>query len=530
MKNPRGPGLTPEHSRQSRRSDCGSTLIIALTTITVLAVLASTMLAYVGSRLDTAFQATRWQQALSTAEGGVQQTIAALNLEATLRESGLDTAAAWTGWQRNLTATVGAKTYTYNQLVSTDADTPERRTIVQVDQIGDSVTTGGRHWYRVRSVGTVTLPGNSRISSDVSDVRLRKVGIQSDWARTRLFGAALAALGPRQVSRVVEAILEPQSPFQYALFARNQISYGHMTLDSYDSSDTTTVSRQTPGSDGSKGQMANIGTNATTGTAITSLPLGHVYGSATTNGASVQSWQTQVSWEYRKDIYVNLPSVTAPFTTYNQSASPAVATTVNVPASANSWATAWKVDYTGAMNPTAAKKVTINNAGGNYVIFYVHGNMGVSNGNNVLVIPNGVKAKFYVDGNIAVGGSSVSLPSKKPGDFIIYGLPPSAGAAAPRGKKAAAAATVRTVSMDEQIAAIYAPDHDASAKANNDTMIGSLVARNITIKANPHTQWKFDEALLKEGGDISFKITHWMEDAWFADAWATTGNAYRPSN
>jgi hypothetical protein len=144
--------------------------------------------------------------------------------------------------------------------------------------------------------------------------------------------------------------------------------------------------------------------------------------------------------------------------------------------------------------------------------------MSVASGNGILSIQNGVRAKFYVDGSIEVRGASVTLPSGKPGDFMIYGMKPGAGATPPpRGKKSSG--TVRTISLEETTAAIYAPDHDADIKGINDTFVGSLLARNIQLKANPHTKWHYDEALAAEDDPLGYKIVSWIEDSWTANGW-----------
>jgi hypothetical protein len=505
------PGVTP-------KATSGSALVLSLSMITVLAMMIGSALLFLNRKLDVGNQGSRWQIALAAAESGIDSAVSALNQEAQLRLSGTSTAAAWTGWVQNKTFTSGTATYTYHELVTNDASEPDRRSIVQIDKIGNLTTTGGRQWYRVRSMGTTTLPGASHISNDIADGRLRKVALGKDWAANRLFGTAPAVLAPRQVSRVIEAILEPIVPHSFALFGVSSLDFEHTTIDSYDSSDTANTWRTVPGSDGSAGQNGNVGTNAKTGTAIQSKAQGYVWGSGYTNGAAIANWAQRLRWEYLTNVYTPTPSITKPpFSTSNEIIT--AGKTITVPSTATSWANAYKVTWNSAMTLGKTNALSLNTSGGaRYVIIYVKGDMSVASGNGILSIQNGVRAKFYIDGSIGLRGASVNLPSGKPGDLMIYGMKPGAGATPPpRGKKSSS--SVRTISLDATTAAIYAPDHDADIKGINDTFVGSLVARNIQLKANPHTKWHYDEALAAEDDPLGYKIVSWIEDSWTANGW-----------
>ncbi len=482
----------------------GSVMVISILSVAVLMLVGAATLSIVSRRLNVTVQSTHWNAALAQTETGFALARAAL------MQSESNPTAAWAAWGPLKTDTASGTQY-YERKVVDPADS-SRTVIVQADK--RTLAGSPRSWWRVRASGSVGMSSQIALSADKNDLALRRISFGRDWAPLRLFGQATTALSRPTATRVVEAILEPVNPFSYALYARQKIDFEQVTLDSYDSSSTDATLRVPAYPPGSKNQMANIGTNATKGMAIDSKPIGHVFGSVSTNGASMLQWQTRATGEYRTDRYVELPSVTAytPRVTFQETIS--AGKSITVPASATSWATAYEVRWTGDMTLSKTNTLTFkNNQGGTHAIVQVNGNMDVSSGSSALMIENGVKVKFIVNGNITLRDTAIGLPSDKATDFRVYGMPLDPATVPPSTGKKVAKTSVRTAQLDGGvIVALYAPDHDVFVAKNNVTSIGAVVGRNVDFKGNPQTRFVYDEALAVDEPATDYRIVSWMED------------------
>src|SRR5687767_9848142 len=83
---------------------CGSTIVMVLITITVLSVIAATVIARMSSQHRTHYHSASWQEALNAAESGIEKGLSALN------RSISDPTAAWTNWTPS-DSTTFPKTY-----------------------------------------------------------------------------------------------------------------------------------------------------------------------------------------------------------------------------------------------------------------------------------------------------------------------------------------------------------------------------------------------------------------------------------
>jgi hypothetical protein len=206
-------------------NDKGSVLIIALMTMTILAMISATSLYIATQNTGTGMQTAAWQQALTGAEAGVDAAVRALN------ETGTSGANAWSNWvQMSQSGTAlptieptpastatpsGAPNSThYNLLPSSKLGisypntegTTSVNAWVTVDTAGGLSDSNGT-WYRIRSTGQATFQSNSvykRVSNNKWDNDLRNTIVMNRSRKDTSNGNP--TLGP---TRTIEVILQP---------------------------------------------------------------------------------------------------------------------------------------------------------------------------------------------------------------------------------------------------------------------------------------------------------------------------------
>ncbi len=219
----------------------GSTLVIALVTLTALALIGATLLDTVGPRYNATQKAIGWSEALYAADAGADYALANCRLSLS--------SGAWTGWKKYNSGTGTWVTVTSmadataqlaagnkiiydlpsgSHLSGSGEGTTDLWFHVEVDAPA-SFFINSNQWYRIRSTGYAGLAGLARANSDgpggqsASNV-LRKYDLKTDHFIMR-YGDYANAAGTRvavapQATRRIEVIVKPNTPFSLAFLAQ----------------------------------------------------------------------------------------------------------------------------------------------------------------------------------------------------------------------------------------------------------------------------------------------------------------------
>jgi Tfp pilus assembly protein PilX len=217
----------------------GSVLVIAILTITILALICAVSLNITSQNSNATAQTAAWQQALAGAESGVDQAISALNT------------GTWTNWSAatgNLPSTppvasptpfptasgapitgsynfcsrsISPQSSQYNvsgTIVARGEGSTSTSNWTTIDTAGMPRDPRGLQWYRIRSTGTALAPPFKRVSNQKLDSDLRKIGLRVDRKTSQTLAAA-------QATRTIEVIVSPNPNglFAYSILLRNQI-------------------------------------------------------------------------------------------------------------------------------------------------------------------------------------------------------------------------------------------------------------------------------------------------------------------
>jgi hypothetical protein len=188
------------------RTQRGSSLVIVMLSMLVLAIAAARILDLTMQKAQAPTHALSWRYALAGAESGAQSARMALLTAAT------DPVAAWSDWSPS-TATSWPKTKTFI-LAPTGSDSERALStsiLVTIDApAGLNPSGSGSPWYRVRSTGTADMPANARTGTEAINLALRRM----DFRKTETNPS---------VSRTVETVMKPATPFNIAILANEKI-------------------------------------------------------------------------------------------------------------------------------------------------------------------------------------------------------------------------------------------------------------------------------------------------------------------
>lgn len=545
-----------------RRSIAGSALIVVTILMCVLCLVAGTLLSYTSAKQSAPFTAASWHEAGAAAEGGVEIALNAL------RRSINEGTSAWDGWAVNTPTPGGsptptpsttpfAKKYlTQGDLLSHDGEGNNAvRAIVEISlptgdgTINPTSVSSNRYAYLIRSTGIANLPASVRVALDNSDMDLRKLNFFKDW-RTN----TSVPSGTKQVSRVVEAIASPVTPFPAAIMAKDTIEIkggSNMIVDSYDVTQfpykyDSTKAFGDVSQPGNKRTNGNICTNAkkNDNTDVIRLENVKVYGiAAKGNGVvNIHSPNASVSGEIIDGFYRELkpvadPSTIAGFsgltastiadrpTTHHLTGTVTVAAGKGATGNAGPLTSYYKFSkihlHTGEKLEITAGTAGVNNQNGVAEI-WVTGDIIIHNG-GLIQVDNGARAIFYCARNITLqekdGGhpavdnnammnkngltysNATNMPD--PSALQFYGVVPDH-----HGK--------HVKIKSDMAGVIYAPDHDfeVNLKAPNPVrgVYGALTGRKFQIKGS--SQVHYDEALGDVGKPFDYTLESWQED-WF---------------
>ncbi|HJT80409.1 MAG TPA: hypothetical protein VJ719_04350 [Chthoniobacterales bacterium] len=524
--------------------NAGSALVTTILTVALLCLIGGTLLSLTSSKQSGPFQAASWHEAGSAAEGGVEIALNAL------RRSITEGNAAWDGWTLNTSSptptpsaspsaspspTPFAKKYiTESELLSHQGEGNKTvRAIVEIsiptglNTINPSSIPPNRYAYLIRSTGYANIPvGARRLPQNKADLALRKLNLFRDF-RT---GAAVNIDGGYgQVSRVVEAIATPVTPFPAAILSKDTIeikSGSGMIVDSYDPTVTpykydASKAFGDVSNPGAHRQNGNIATNAKkkNNGDVVRLENVKVYG-LVAKGEGVVNIKTanaSVSGEIIDGFYRELKPVQSPrnntsFSTPTSLSLNRPKGTVNVNAgSAAGSSLYYKTDKI-HLHDKDVLKIKKNGSGGGTAEIWVTGDVVIHNGGRIEV-ENGANVVFYFEKNLTLQEKDANKPAVKneavyatggftdPTAVQFYGVVPD------RKKKQVKVKTNFS-------GLIYAPDHEfEEIKLKSGRHIyGSLAGRKFKIEGN--TQIHYDESLQDFGKPFDYTLESWQED-WF---------------
>jgi hypothetical protein len=490
----------------------GSIMVVVLMTFTVISMIVAGVLFNTMNSYRSVVQVTSWQEALLAAEAGADLGMNELRKSISAQSSSFS---GWTLVSSNGTPvenprsgpplTGESRSYIAPTLNRGGEGNQNLDTMVTVDAPAQLVDTSGRQWFRIRATGTAYLTGGALINAaDKRDHILRKLSFVKDRKTN------LAVTAPK-ASRYIELIARPTA-FEGALVAKGLVHLNdrRVNTDSFDSSDPA---KSTNGNypSGEPSKIQKNGDVATNGQII-EAGSAYVWGDCHTN-AGVVTGAANVTGEQRTDFYQDLfPIKTPEWTSISPNPSPITSTnTIN-----NQNVTLTAASGSTEANPTRYKLNSITLTGQHSVVIgpavangtgfveiWVTGDITTSGLGEVVLQP-GVKARFYVAGNMSVSGNGFinSGSSARAANLQVLGIQPPAG-------------QVRTMSFagnGAMTGVIYAPDHDVSLSGGGSSgaYVGSIVGK--TVFMNGNSDIHYDEALSGDGYVTDYKVASWFED------------------
>ena len=477
----------------------GSVLVWTVLVIAILSLIAVETLRLVTIKYQNALQTSTWQEALLAAESGID--LAIVELRKSLYPAPNNAwSPPWTNQPGNnitgyaLTTVPNAGLNGTPMTIETDVDAPA--------QLIDPINSW--QYYRIRTTGTIRITGPPRANDNPQDTKLRRLSL-----RFERFTNGLLAPHPldtdangnpkAQVSRRIEAIVEPVSAFNEAIMSVGivDLTNQNIVVDSYDSTDPTkstnglydATKRQQNGDIATDGQLIDAGNAQIFGDVATNA--GTVSGAANITGVERTDF-------YQEPIPVGAPSWTATNSSVTTVTGNATITANSAKGSAASRYILSQISISGNKTLTIAGDP---NGAQTYVEIYVTGDISVS-GTSQIVVQPGVTATIYFAGNVDISGNGVMNSNNQPSDLMLYGIQPPTN-------------TSKHVSIggNSQItASVYAPGHDVTINGSgtNGHVYGSIVGKTVTMTgvSNLH----YDERLSSTGMINNYKIVSWFED------------------
>jgi Tfp pilus assembly protein PilX len=515
------------------RREAGSTLIVGMMTLAVLALLAAATFQTVTSRFRSNYQMAGWHDALTSAESGVNYAFVRLRSPltgsstnpgvlvnpltvpnslqsdlATLTGASTDTSINGTVSQGSYTDAGGAS-HTFPRIQLPTLSIPHAgqganvfSSVVTIDGLPapNVVNSGTNTWFRIRSVGTVPLAGSASVGVQKYDNLLRKIQFHVDSAGN--------TLSRPQAVRTIEVVAKPITTGSAALFGQTGINLNNqnVVINSYDSrsSAKSTNGIYDPAKATSNGNIVTDDDPQSGGTpgVINLSPTGaYVYGNIATNNTPVQGSTQHVTGTITQDFYQTLPgppnpaTVSSTWTSVSGNVSTLATGTASAPAR-------YKVSGSGSISLTGGSSLAITApaSGEGYVELWLPGDFKTT-GNGQLTLPPHTHLIMYVDGSVSIAGNGIANQSLYPENFTLYGNHDST------------ISQSMTVDGNGQFAGVmYAPYASVSAKGGGSSgdMYGAIYANNISFTGG--TSLHYDEALGDSGAVIDYRVSSWYED------------------
>jgi hypothetical protein len=504
-----------------RAAQRGQVMVIALGVLTVMALIAGSTLMAISSRYKTALRTAAWEEALLTAESGVDMTVA--QLAGLLPDVQLNSGGVALGTSTpSLALVTGLKlepgglnlangvtvSLTPDPLIHAGEGATTSSATVSIDVLPlDQVLNGqllsgvlgllsanqpaAINLLRLRSKGIVQLPGTSR-AADVSklDAKLFRAALVRDPATgqkvTRPF-----------VAREIEVLLKPVFPFEHGVATDGPLE-APSALARFDSFNSASPLASTNGLFDSSKRREKIEVR-TNGAEVTLG--GTVHGDVFTNGSNLVK-DAHITGRVNNAYFRALPAVAAP--TWTATSTAVTGTKTITAGSLLSPARQKFSQVTGTINVKAnvvsglggllGGVPVVGDAVSSQVDIYVTGDF-----RGRLIVDPGVKVRLYVGGNVEFAANALQNLGQRAASVQILGLPPSDG-------------TTRAMSIDttgNPIAAIYAPTHEVTL-GGDGSFSGAISAARLRLPGNSAIH--FDEALALESGLVlGYQLVSWKE-------------------
>jgi len=507
----------------------GGALIVTVMAVAVLCLIAGTLLSFSSSKQAGPFQAASWHEAGSAAEGGAEIALNALRRTITDGNE-----AAWSGWT---SANGTTKKYiTENDLLSHGGEgNTAVRAIVEIScptgtgTINPPSVPSSRYAYLIRATGLANVPGPSRLALKKSDLSLRKINVFKDM-RTN------ASITTPQITRVIEAIASPVTPFPAAIMSRDTIEIkggSNMIIDSYNPKETPFKydGSKVPGTIASRMTNGNIATNAKKkdNTDVIRLENVKVYGlAAKGNGVvNIKAPNASVSGEIIDGFYRELKPVQSPRN--NPAFIPEGGLALDGLNRPHSQVNIFAGNGVGTTRYYKVSKIHLHKddivnikkggTGGGTAEIWVTGDV-VIHKEGVINVEDGANVNIYAEKNVTLEEKDASHPAVKnnavypapnptpsgwtaftnPAAFQVYGVVPD------RHKK--------KVKIKTNLSGVvYAPDHEFEVKLKAGRhLYGALTGRKFKVESG--TQVHYDESLSDVGKPFDYTLESWQED-WY---------------
>jgi Tfp pilus assembly protein PilX len=497
-----------------QRGEQGNVLICVLCTILIISLIGANVLRNCTTRFNVSSSQVRsWKDSLFAAEAGGDIAYAEI------RKSVFDPTHAFTGWDNS-----GGKhispitTFGDNNLVTS--------TVV------DSFYTdpAGNPWFRARSRGTAPIRGLRQTGMDDrmgggtrGDSLLRKIDFNTDHFVATYgpngdgVGKALVAVSQPQITRRIEQISAPITPFEaaikaagtfYGLGSAAYIDSFRSSVGPYDSSVRNTPSD--PRYIDSQSGTVEINT------AVATIQ-GSIFGNLYTNGGTVTKKTLNVSGVIDNNVPFSVAPLEMPGTTaWNYVASPTAVTgnttidppivngipRAGTPGSPNYYLISYFVNNGNLqVNPA----VINGSPQDTYVTLSVQGDIGNSTSSQpTITVPANVHLKVYFTGNFQTKAENIINTSGYAGNLQFYAISPTDPS------------IQQTINLNSGggsnagfSALFYAPSANFTINGGPD-ITGAIVCKNFYANGNVH--WHYDRRLDTEGVAIDYRIVSYVED------------------
>jgi hypothetical protein len=376
---------------------------------------------------------------------------------------------------------------------------------VAIDAPAGLTDNAGRQWLRVKAVGTASVPGWRGPSKNKLDNQLRGIAFMHDWhggaftlidsptATPRQVKAFNQTIAQPQVSRWLEVIVQPVSPYNAALGCPGAIKITNSSalVDSFDSSDPT---KSHSGIYDSTVRQSNGGV-FTNGASL--ILAGDVYGNVGAVGGSAPTG-VNIHGSFGSDslrTYLPVPYDTSNWIAVTDLVAGLRGRAKKIIRGADVSLTL-ALDEAGRYSlPGLSGKLTLDGPVGSSVEILVDGAFTGS-----VEVKAGVRAIVYFKGDLNVAASALACDSQRAGDLQLIGIQPADG-----DNRAV------TIALDAPLyASIYAPGHAFTFTGDGDFM-GALVAKSFT--ATGRVNLHYDEALARLPKPIAdYKVASWVEE------------------
>jgi hypothetical protein len=487
--------------RTRTSSQAGSTIVIALGFLGVLAIIGAVCFQVVQSRYRQVHQTAAFEEALLASEAGIDLAVNEL------RKGLYDPTNAWTGWSSSNSTASSSPSYDPTTNTST-SDYYNSKVLLRQGEGGQTsyaaisvdapstlyVPSTGDQWYRVRSLGVATISGGVVPAGDSLDLSLRRFDFIVDH-RTRKPTLPKA-------TRLVEAIVKPVGTFRLALLGVQSINMNNhnIVVDSYDSRDPN---KSTNGLYDSAKRQQN-GNIATDGTLI-DAGSAQIYGSASTDGGTVLN-ATNVTGTISSDFYQDIFPVVAPSVLSDPSlTSTSISSKTTLNASAGSPASYNLTGISLSGNDTLTF-AGASDGSATYVQIIVKGDITTS-GNAQIILGTGVHLRIFVSGDVKLEGNGILNPGA-PLNLQLYGLDrPTNADGSPQSP-----GEMKIAGNGGFAGTVYAPGYnvDMVGGGNTDSIYGSFVGWTVNMTGVQSVH--YDEALGSGGLISDFKVISWFED------------------